>query len=138
MADADEFLEHYGIPGMRWGVRRSRGSNGRVGRKTSSSSKDRSQVDKLARRPVKSLSNKQIQQINNRFQLEKTFNQMRTERSVINRGHNYVKTGLAVAGTGVAIYKLVNSKAGQAAIETGRAAIDAALKAARARAGLGF
>lgn len=28
--DTDDFLEHFGVKGMKWGVRRNRGSNGRV------------------------------------------------------------------------------------------------------------
>lgn len=134
-------LEHFGIPGMKWGVRRARGKNGRVSstgrRKTSETSKDRRQTDKLIKRPVKTLTNKQIQQVNNRLQLERTLGQLKTDRSTVNKGHNYVKAALAVAGTGVAIYKLVNSKAGQEAIGLGQRLIKSSTVAYRARRAFG-
>lgn len=134
-------LAHFGVPGMKWGVRRARGSDGRVSstgrRKTSPSSKDRSQTDKLVKRPVRTLTNKQIQQVNNRLQLERTLNQLKTDRSTVNRGHNYVKAALAVAGTGVAVYKLVNSKAGQDAIRLGQNIVKKGTVAYRAQRAFG-
>lgn len=57
-------LEHYGIKGMRWGVRRKRGSSGRV-------SSDYSSVKKLQKKKLSQLSNDDLQKIKKRMDLER-------------------------------------------------------------------
>lgn len=69
MSDVDEFIEHYGIKGMRWGKRRTkdisvaeRGSK-REGRQT-----------KEAKPNAKDLSDEQLRAAVNRMNLEKQYN----------------------------------------------------------------
>jgi len=56
-------LKHYGVKGMRWGVRRKRGSGGRV-------SQDHAESRKLLKKKKMYLSNEDIKKINKRLNLE--------------------------------------------------------------------
>jgi hypothetical protein len=66
----NEFLTHYGIKGMRWGVRRTRSQ-------IDSSSEDhrnaQSAKTKAKKGGVKSLSNKELQDLITRMNLEKQY-----------------------------------------------------------------
>ena len=64
-----DILKHYGIKGMKWGVRRKRGSDGRV-------SKDYSESRKLLKKRTSSLSNEDIRKINKRLNLEQNLSRM--------------------------------------------------------------
>ena len=70
MTTMNEFLSHYGIKGMRWGVRRSRSQ-------IDSSSEDhrtaQSAKKKAKKGGVKSLSNKELQDLITRMNLEKQY-----------------------------------------------------------------
>lgn len=59
-----DILEHYGIKGMKWGVRRKRGPSGRV-------SKDHAESRRLLQKKRIELSNEDIQRVNKRLNLEK-------------------------------------------------------------------
>ena len=67
------FLEHYGVKGMKWGVSRPRGSNGRV-------STERKQADKTLQKTrthgKRSLTNKELADYNKRLELETKFNKL--------------------------------------------------------------
>lgn len=81
MATTDDFLEHYGVKGMKWGVRRrSRGE-------ASDDSKRTDTVrDKAKKGGVKTLSNAELQAAINRMNLEQQFKRLRTnERPVVTR-----------------------------------------------------
>jgi methyl coenzyme M reductase gamma subunit len=58
------FLEHYGVLGMRWGQRK--------GRKTIASN-DRRRIDNINTKSIKKLSNKELQDVITRKQLEKSY-----------------------------------------------------------------
>lgn len=60
----DDILQHYGIKGMKWGVRRKRGPSGRV-------SSDYSSVRKLKKKKLSQLSNADLKKIKKRMDLEK-------------------------------------------------------------------
>lgn len=66
MNDVNGILEHYGIKGMKWGVRRSRGSDGRV--KTSPASK------------AKSMTNAELKTAITRLELERRYVDLSTPR----------------------------------------------------------
>lgn len=64
MTKLDEILEHVGVKGMRWGVRKSRRSGGK-------SSSDYSTVRKLKKKKISELSNKELSKITSRLELER-------------------------------------------------------------------
>lgn len=111
---ADAVLAHYGIPGMKWGRRKNAsGGYDSTGRKAEASS-DHVESRTLKKQPVKTLSNKQIQTINTRLQLESNLSRLKVETNVLTRGEKLAKTGLAIAGTAGSIYGLAKSPAGKA------------------------
>lgn len=78
----DDELEHYGVPGMKWGIRRSRKQLARAARERgdtpadssdSSSSEDSQRARSLSGRSASSLSNKELQELNNRLNLEEQY-----------------------------------------------------------------
>ena len=62
---ANEVLEHYGVKGMRWGVRKKRSR--------SSESKD---VSTLRKKKAFELSNDELKRVNARLNLEKQYSQL--------------------------------------------------------------
>ena len=84
-------LYHYGVLGMKWGRRKSRSGSGnthadykRAHSKTS----------------VKNMSDKELQQINNRLQAEANYKRL-TQKT--GKGEKLVKSFIATAGTIVAV-----------------------------------
>lgn len=83
----DEVLEHYGIKGMRWGVRRSERQLARARGKSSPKKKTepKKSVDaakaaaaakKAKKGGVSSLSNKELQDLNTRLNLEQQYSRL--------------------------------------------------------------
>lgn len=97
---AEEVLAHFGIPGMKWGVRRPVGPDGLVlgSKKTKRPpSEDYLRVKELRKLKVKQLSNKEIKEINTRLQLEKTSRELKT--ADMSKEIDTVKNILAVAAS---------------------------------------
>lgn len=96
--DQNSYLAHYGVKGMKWGVRK---------RRTTSYSKDYSRAEKLSKKSYKSLSNEELQQLNRRRQLEQQYKQLNP--SVVQRGIKAAGTLASVIGTVGAIYGVKNA-----------------------------
>lgn len=85
MKTSEEFLAHYGVKGMKWGVRKDRTSvkGSRKRHKapkegpSSDSVKARTNLNRAKRSGVSALSNNDLQALNNRLQLERTFNSLK-------------------------------------------------------------
>jgi predicted RNA-binding protein with PUA domain len=105
--EAEEFIQHYGVQGMKWGVRGRRRSAPRL-------SSDYKKTVPLRNRKTRELSNKQIQTVNHRVNLEQNYNRLNPNK--VARGERVVKDLLAIAGTAGAVYTLAKSPHGQAAI----------------------
>lgn len=79
----DELIEHAGVKGMRWGVRRKRDSSGSASKGKSSgetaakvkgkSSDDAKKVKALRKKKLKELSDSEIAAVTKRLQLEKQY-----------------------------------------------------------------
>lgn len=133
MADAIEEMEarlkHDGVKGMKWGVRKDRKTGSSSGAPRSA---DRKKADlALAKPTAASMTNKQLQTANQRLQLERTYKDLTktpgfTEK--VAAGNNKVKVYVGVAGTAVAVYGMVKSPAGQAAIAAGKKIVQNARK----------
>ena len=92
-------LYHYGIPGMKWGVRRYRKKDGtltRAGRKRYGD--DRHEDYKKAHdgKSVKLMSDKELRERNNRLNAEKQYRELTQKTSV---GKKAVKAFIGTAGT---------------------------------------
>jgi hypothetical protein len=111
MADVDNFLEHYGVKGMRWGVR-AKSKNPTKGysrdAKTAVNIRKKSKTSPVK---VKALSNKEIETFLTRVSLESRFTQATPGRG--KRALNVVKDLL---GTG----RTVNEVAAFANTPTGK------------------
>lgn len=101
-------LEHAGVKGMKWGVRKSRRA----------SSSDASEVGALKKKKRRELSNAEIKRINERMQLERKLKELNP--SSIKRGRTAVAGVIGAAGSAAAVYNLVKSPAGQAAVSLGK------------------
>lgn len=102
----DYELFHHGVKGMRWGVRRKSGGVGTSSTKSSkpATSGDHKRARKLQSKPLSSLSNKQLKDLNTRLNLEMNYKNMTAQKSKLDRGHDRVRKGVALFGTATAIY----------------------------------
>jgi hypothetical protein len=104
----DDTIEHYGVKGMHWGVRKAR--NERVRKEAFDSKK----VTELRKRGKKNLSNKQLKEVNDRLNMEQNFSRMNP--SAIKKGTEAAAGILATVGVAVTAYNMATSPAGKAAI----------------------
>lgn len=107
------YLEHFGVKGMHWGIRKDRSSV-----KTSS---DHRKVSELKKRRTPQLTNKQLKVVNERLNLEQNFRRLNPTR--VQQGHAAAKSILAGIGTLSALVTLAQTPAGKAAIAAGKKAI---------------
>ena len=85
-------LQHYGILGMKWGVRRSRKDSGSTStRKRNSRIEDVNEDYRRAhsKKSVKDMSDKELREMINRLQMEQNY--QRLSQNNISKGMSYVK-----------------------------------------------
>ena len=85
-------LQHYGILGMKWGVRRARKDNGSAStRKRNSRIEDVNEDYRRAhsKKSVKDMSDKELREMINRLQMEQNY--QRLSQNNISKGMSYVK-----------------------------------------------
>jgi hypothetical protein len=116
----DRFIEHHGVKGMHWGVRKAVGSRVETAKKNRKPSSESKKVKELSRRQPQALTNKQLKSINERKNLETQFRRHKGPNPFL-QGKNVVKELLGIAGMITTGYAFVNSDAGRATISKGRA-----------------
>lgn len=108
-------LYHYGVLGMKWGIRKDRRSSTRTSRNRQNRSTDYSEDYKKAhsRKSVKEMSDAELRSRLNRLQMEQQYANL--SQSNVNRGKKYfnnvVKVGTTVAAvttTGLTIYNNID------------------------------
>ena len=100
----NNYLTHYGIKGMRWGVRRSKSELGRVPRKQRKWSEDARSTASIKKKKVSQMSNAELKKVNERIRLEQEYS--RLNPNAVKRGIKFVA---ATAGTMGTVMNLVNN-----------------------------
>lgn len=106
---AKEFLEHHGIKGMHWGIRN------KVNPKTGRVSGDHRVVSDLKVRPKHSLTNRQLQTVNTRLNLEQSFDRLNPGK--IKKGEKHIRAVVATAGLISSVAAIANSPLGKPIME---------------------
>lgn len=114
MADTtDDVLSHYGIKGMRWGVRRKRDSDtGRVKGTPAPApkpSQDAKAANKLKKKSATELSNAELKDLNRRLQLELDYARLMNDpanKSKVQKGEDFVKKALSYGQMATQVYNL--------------------------------
>lgn len=97
METLEDVLEHYGIKGMRWGVRRSEKQLARERAKKPKVSEDARRADraqeKAKTKGLKSLSNQELDQLNKRMNLEQNYARLTAAEnaSKVRKGAKFIK-----------------------------------------------
>lgn len=89
-------LYHYGILGMKWGIRRFQSKNGRLTPLGKKRRKSQDYIDsrKLSKKKLYEMSNDEIKTLNKRKQLEADYKRL---------NKRYIAAGVAVVGTTAAV-----------------------------------
>lgn len=90
-------LYHFGIKGMKWGVRRYRNKDGTLtaaGKKRYSDDYAKAHTGKS----IKEMSDNELRAVNNRLQMERQYAQL-TKKSTSGRGKKIVNALVSTAGT---------------------------------------
>lgn len=123
MMSEDEFLEHAGVKGMRWGKRKDDSGN------TSRTSADAARVNKIKGRVKKNgldnLSNDDIAKLNKRSELVSAYS--KNNPSTLKKGYKGVKDAVAVVGTLIAAGALITKFAKSPIVRQGATAVRTAL-----------
>lgn len=101
--DNKDFLQHYGILGMKWG--RKRGSISIT--KSKNYSDDHLKKVTLRKKKIYEMTNAELKSLNERLQLEKQYRDLR--KSDLSKGKNYVNRILKFGKTANGVYNLYNS-----------------------------
>lgn len=88
-------LYHFGILGMKWGVRRQRGSDGRVV-EGSHGSDDHQKARDLKKKGARNLSNSELKSYVERMNLEKQYSNL--NKKEVSAGRKFVSDVLVTAG----------------------------------------
>jgi len=109
-------LTHYGVKGMKWGVRKPSSTSGKPSKKLPSSedfvnvSANRKKINAGGTR---TLSNKELQDVVTRMNLEEQYHTLKGKQKDRSKGNNLLKGLLKTSNNTNKILSVVNSPAGQ-------------------------
>lgn len=100
-------LSHYGVPGMKWGVRRSGTSSKSSKNKKGPPSDDYKRMQEMKKRGTKNLTTAELKELTGRMQLEKQYKDL--SKASVSKGKAYVSDLLKTTGKEVAKETLKNA-----------------------------
>ena len=100
-------LQHYGVLGMKWGVRRTPEQLAKAAKKRGDWSDDAKELSRIRSKKVKSLSNVELKRANERLNLEKNYRDL-TPQS-IRTGMSYLTGAVTLTAGVLTIYKNYNA-----------------------------
>ena len=127
----DNELYHYGVLGMKWGVRRSRSKSSYISKKkrkkaasTKNMSADAKEAARLKKMRVSQMSNEELRRYNYRKQLEQQYAKLNPSN---------IKRGIAIAGTVAGTLGTVASlyNNGSQVVNVGKKIFDEIVKASK-------
>lgn len=117
----NNYLQHYGVPGMRWGFRRYQNKNGTLTKagknRRKTNSDDYNESRKIKSKKIREMSNAELKKLNERQQLEKNYRNLNS--NVISKGMKFITTATSITGASIALYK--NS---DVIVKAGRSVVD--------------
>lgn len=119
----DNFLAHFGIRGMKWGVRRAEGSDGTVSTgvkegKVSDAAQAHAIAAKAKSQGLDSLSNVEMKALITRLKLETQYSEFQKQPSKIEKGRAFVDRQLKTGQTINNAITFINSPAGRLLMAT--------------------
>lgn len=115
-------LYHYGVLGMKWGVRRDR-SRSSGSRRKRSMSDDAREASAIKKKKVSQMSNAELKKLNERSRLEQEYS--RLNPGAVRKGWKFVAGAAGIMGTTLAVYNNSNQL-----VQLGRKAGDKIVDAA--------
>lgn len=108
--DLDDFLQHYGKKGMRWGVRKKKNNS----KPSNDAKRAEYALGKLNKGGTRALSNNELRDLNKRLQLEQQLKNLSPKKnSKIKTGLSFTKEVLNAGQTVNTAITFANSPAGQ-------------------------
>lgn len=104
MDRTDEFLAHYGVKGMKWGVRRTE-------KQLRFASDEAREAHSLKKRKAVELTNAELKRVNERLKLEQTYASLTKTPSKLERGQKILKDLLGLSKTMGEVQKALDSPA---------------------------
>lgn len=79
----NNYLQHYGVPGMKWGVRRAQKRLSRINKKAKKQNwdDDAATAARIRTKSVKQMSNAELKKVNERIRLENEYSNL-TKRDI--------------------------------------------------------
>lgn len=102
-------LQHHGIKGQKWGVRRYRNEDGTLtpaGKKRAKTLSDSARVKKIRKKKITQMSNEELRDANNRLQLERQYKDLTKKKSI---GKKIVTAFVVTAATVTSVENSYNT-----------------------------
>lgn len=112
--DVSDFLSHFGVKGQKWGVRRSTSELSGGHSVSDDVKRVREATAKISRGNTTALSNKELQDVVTRMNLDQQFSRLSSQTSTVKKGATFVKAAISIGKTVNEVMKFANSPAGQA------------------------